>query len=256
MIFSIDEFSLDLGETPIENLFLDLMMPIADGDAVKVYLYLYRQVLKNGNKYDFEEEVLSKDLGMSLDDFNKALEYWLEIGIISRQLIVETGKYSYRFISIRELQLGRKNFYDYERTEENFLNKNNNQEMFNRIEEILELPLTSTNIMEILDLQKMTQMSSDLIVKAFEYSKSKTGKMNFNYVFGILRNWYLDGMRTVDDFYKIVENDKIKKANMSKKRKYYKPESKNKPNVEVDFKENSAELESIRKLIAQRKKDE
>lgn len=256
MIFSIDEFSLDLGETPIENLFLDLMMPIANGDAVKVYLYLYRQVLKNGNKYDFEEEVLSKDLGMSLEDFNKALEYWLEIGIISRQLIVETGKYSYRFISIRELQLGRKNFYDYERTEENFLNKNNNQEMFNKIEEILELPLTTTNIMEILDLQKMTQMSSDLIVKGFEYSKSKTGKMNFNYVFGILRNWYLDGIRTVDDFYKIVENDKIKKANMSKKRKYYKPEPKNKPNVEVDFKENSEELDAIRKYLAKRNKDE
>ena len=40
MKFSIDDFKLDLGETPIENLFLDLMLPIADGDAIKVYLYL------------------------------------------------------------------------------------------------------------------------------------------------------------------------------------------------------------------------
>ena len=80
--------------------------------------------------------------------------------------------------------------------------------------------------------------------------------MNFNYVFGIIRNWYLDGIRTVDDYYKLVENESIKKANIKKKRKYYKPEANKKDELEVDFKENSAELESIRRLIAQRKKDE
>ena len=256
MKISIDTFTLDLGETPIENLFLDLLMPMAPGDAVKVYLYLFRQALDSGNLYRFDEEKIAKHLGLSVEDFNKALEYWMEIGIIARELVVETGKYDYKFLSVRELQLGRKQFYEYDRNEENFLNKDNNQEMFEKIEEIIELPLSTTNIIEVLDLQKTTNVSSDLIVKAFEYSKKKTGKMNFNYVFGIIRNWYLDGIRTIDDYYKLVENEQVKKANIKKKRKYYKPESKEKEPLEVDFKENSAELESIRKLIAQRKKDE
>ncbi|WP_099203658.1 DnaD domain protein [Miniphocaeibacter massiliensis] len=256
MKFSIDTFTLDLGETPIENLFLDLLMPMADGNAVKVYLYLYRQVLSNNNYLDFNEDKIAKNLGMDTEEFNKAIEYWMETGVISRELVVKTGKYDYKFLSIRELQLGRKSFYEYDRNEENFLNKDNSQEMFNKIEEIIELPLSSTNIIEILELQKSTNVSSDLIIKAFEYSKKKTGKMNFNYVFGIIRNWYLDGIKTLDDYYKLVENEQIKKANIKKKRKYYKPESKEKKELDVDFKENSAELESIRKLIAQRKKDE
>lgn len=256
MKFSIEDFNLDLGETPIENLFIDLMLPIANGDAIKVYLYLYRQVLKNKNNFEYEEDTISKDLGMSIDEFKRSLEYWLEVGIISRELIVETGKYSYKFLSIRELQLGAKPFYEYNRNEERFLNKNNNQEMFDKIEEILEIPLTNTNIMEILELQQMTKMESDLIVKGFEYSKSKTGKMNFNYVFGILRNWYLDGIITITDFYNRIENDKVKKANIRKKRKYYKPKSNEEKKLDIDFKENSAELESIRKLIAEREKNE
>ena len=254
MKFSIDDFKLDLGETPIENLFLDLMLPIADGYAIKVYLYLYRQVLKNNN-YDFDENIIAKDLGMTLDEFNKALEYWLEVGIVSRELVVETKKFNYKFLSIRELQLGAKAFYEYDRNEENFFNKNSNIEMFNAIEDIIELPLTSTNIMDILELQKTTNMSSDLIVKSFEYSKNKTGKMNFNYVFGILRNWYLDGIITIDDYYKLMENEKIKKANFKKKRNYYKPKAEDKP-LEINFKENTAEVEAIRNLIAKRKKDE
>ena len=98
-------------------------------------------------------------------------------------------------------------------------------------------------------------MSSDLIVKSFEYSKNKTGKMNFNYVFGILRNWYLDGIITIDDYYKLMENEKIKKANFKKKRNYYKPKAEDKP-LEINFKENTAEVEAIRNLIAKRKKDE
>lgn len=256
MKFSLDTFNLDLGETPIENLFLDLMMPTADGEAVKVYLYLYRQVLKNDNNYEFDEDDISKDLGMSLDDFKKALEYWLEVGIISRELVVETGKYNYKFISIRELQLGSKQFYEYNRNEEKFLNKNNNIEMFEKIEDILELPLTNTNIMDILDLQKTTNVSSDLIVKAFEYSKKKTGKMNFNYVFGIIRNWYLDGIRTVEDYYNLLDSEKTKKANIRKKRKYYKPKSGDENKLDIDFKENSEELEYIKNYLAQRNKDE
>lgn len=255
MKFSIDNFSLDLGETPIENLFIDLMLPIADGDSVKVYLYLYRQVLKNKNNYDFDEDVISKDLGMSIEEFKRSLDYWLEVGIISRELIVETGKYDYKFLSVRELQLGSKAFYEYDRNEERFLNKNNNQEMFDKIEDILEIPLTTTNIMEILELQQMTNMESDLIVKGFEYSKSKTGKMNFNYVFAILRNWYLDGILTIKDYYNLMENEKIKKANIQKKRKYYKPESDNKRQTTAST-DNTAEAEYIKNLLAKRKKDE
>jgi DnaD/phage-associated family protein len=72
----------DLGVTPLENIFINHYMPIAQGDYVKVYLYGLKRCFNQGltpiNNAD-----IAKDLNLLETDVKKAWEYWASEGILS-----------------------------------------------------------------------------------------------------------------------------------------------------------------------------
>lgn len=47
MRLSISEYEVDISETPIENMFINQFLPVASGDDVKVYIYLYKLAREN-----------------------------------------------------------------------------------------------------------------------------------------------------------------------------------------------------------------
>lgn len=252
MTFKIDEFNIDLGETSIENLFLDLFMPLASGNEVKVYLYLYRQVMKEGNGFKFDKNIISRDLNMTVEEIDSSIRHWLEEGIIKRELEPGKNEYSYTFLSIRELQLGQKSFYEYDKRDDNPKSFNENVELFNWIEEFLKIPLGASTIMEITEFQQETGIESELIKKAFQYSFDKRDKKNPNYVMGILKNWVVDGITTVADYNKMIEEEKTRKDNIKKRRSYYRPSDSSKANKEV---EQSPEMENLIKKLREKKRN-
>ncbi|MDO5018643.1 MAG: DnaD domain protein [Lagierella massiliensis] len=252
MTFKIDEFNIDLGETSIENLFLDLFMPLASGDDVKVYLYLFRQVKKLGNGFKYDKKLISRDLNMTEDEIEKSLKHWLEEGIIKRELNPMTKEYNYTFLSIRELQLGQKTFYEYDKRDDNPMSLNENQQMFNWIEEFLQVPLGVNPINEITELQQETGIESELIKKAFQYSFEKRGKKNPNYVMGILKNWVADGITSVEDFEKMENEEKTRRKNIKKRRSYYKPSNNEQANKNT---EKSPEMMNLIKKLQDKKRN-
>lgn len=58
MRLSISEYEVDISETPIENMFINQFLPVASGDDVKVYIYLYKLAREN-REIDLEKLVRS-----------------------------------------------------------------------------------------------------------------------------------------------------------------------------------------------------
>lgn len=86
----MDRLILDRGNisdfTSISNVFLDEYMPDANGEFIKIYLYLLRLV--NGNLNDISNNTLSVSniadkFNMLETDVNRALHYWAEQNLLS-----------------------------------------------------------------------------------------------------------------------------------------------------------------------------
>lgn len=60
--------------TLINNLFIDRYMPAANGDYVKVYIYILRLVVCGSN--DFTVEQIAKQMNLIQSDVLRALRYW------------------------------------------------------------------------------------------------------------------------------------------------------------------------------------
>lgn len=66
--------------TLINNLFIDSYMPSANGDYVKVYIYVLRLVLSN--QMTFTTKDLAKQLQLIESDVIRALKYWNELQVL------------------------------------------------------------------------------------------------------------------------------------------------------------------------------
>ena len=79
-----DLFQIDA--TVVANEFLDKYMPKANGDYVKVYLYLLKNRV-NG----IDVETIAEHLQLTEGDVRRAIRYWEEQGIVSVGETAKTG---------------------------------------------------------------------------------------------------------------------------------------------------------------------
>lgn len=80
--FSFESGNDNLGITPVENAFINLYMPQAHGDYVKVYLYGLKLCFGQ-SAIPVDDSSLSQELHMTEGDVRKAWAYWQEQGILS-----------------------------------------------------------------------------------------------------------------------------------------------------------------------------
>ena len=67
---------IDLGETTIANIFIDIFMPMANGLYVKVYLLGYRQACDPNSNPKFDNNSIAKNLNIPLSDVIDAWKFW------------------------------------------------------------------------------------------------------------------------------------------------------------------------------------
>ncbi|WP_425448750.1 DnaD domain-containing protein [Dethiothermospora halolimnae] len=204
MTFLIETTDMDLGDTPIENIFINDFMPMANGTYVKVYLLGYKYANDKDSSIVVNNHTISKHLNISLDDVLRAWDFWETKGIIKKHPS-DGDEYNYtvEFLNLKQLYI--KNNYKPITTNDNSKAKTyscsvkdlieaNNipsiQEMFNSISNTIRRPLVPNEKKKILEWIQNYNMNPDLIVKGYFYSVEKKGKKNVNYVEGIIRNWY------------------------------------------------------------------
>ena len=99
MYFIFQEMQIDLGDTPIENIFINDYMPQADGTYVKVYLMGYKYAK---DRLDFNNETLSKNLNLPLSDVLNAWNYWENEGIIIKHETDDEYNYIVEFVNLKQ----------------------------------------------------------------------------------------------------------------------------------------------------------
>lgn len=214
MSFFLEITDLDLGDTPVENIFINDYMPMANGTYVKVYLLGYKYAKDNDDKLCVNNESISRHLNIPLSDVLKAWDFWEQKGIIIKHKKEDADEYDYKveFLNLKQLYIKNnymlktqanpaKNTKVYTCTVEDLVESNkipSIQEMFLSIDYIVRRQLVPNEKRKILEWLYNYNMNPEVIVKAFFYAVEKKGKRNINYVEGIVRNWYDMGITNLD----------------------------------------------------------
>ena len=207
MKYSVEKFKIDLGETPIENIFLNQYLQVATGNQLKVYLYAYKLAKDTSANVDISDEEIAKALDLTESEVSECWNYWLDEGIIKRYTDAETQTNHTVFLSLRQLYLGITN-PEPDESQKTYIPQNS--------QEIKEME-------RILEHISTYHQTPELVVTAFHYCTTNPNtKNNTNYVLQVLRNWKLDGIMTLEQWQE--ENNK-KQQRKTKKRTYYRPKT-------------------------------
>ncbi|NLW39616.1 MAG: DnaD domain protein [Tissierellia bacterium] len=213
MGFVIETTEIDLGDTPIENIFINDFMPMANGTYVKVYLLGYKYAYDKDTNIQVDNRTIAKHLDIPLSDVLNAWDFWEKKGIIEKIHEDKEDKFNYKvkFLNLKQLYI--KNNYrpisvgeeinkkSYTCDVEDLIDANQIpaiNKMFNEIDYIIRRPLVPNEKKKILEWIHNYNMNPDIIVKAFFYGIEKKGKRNINYIGGIVRNWYDQGITNIE----------------------------------------------------------
>ena len=203
MNFLIETTDMDLGDTPIENIFINDYMPMANGTYVKVYLLGFKYAMDKENDMEVNNQVIAKHLSIPLEDVLNAWDFWEEKGIVEK-IYNGDDKYNYgiKFLNLKQLYI--KNNYNQLQSKpdkkrvvrpEDLIEANENvviNQMFKKINDLVRRQTTVNEKMEILSWIQDYNMNPDVIEFAFTYAVDKKGiKYNhIKYVASTIVNWY------------------------------------------------------------------
>lgn len=220
MEISFKKSIIQPGVTPIENMFLDNYLPIADEISLKVYLFLYKRLF-GSYKSELTIESIADELRFSKVQIMNALKYWKNNQLLDYSLNEDGCVEKIEFVNNFALYAG--GVYDDNVEEEKEKPMIDNREYFEKIEEITGLSLKPYEITKIISHIEETGHGMGLVYKAYEYAKSIGKSMSVDYIIGILRAWKRDNnISTVEDLKCFLENkDKNKIKRYSKNTKKY-----------------------------------
>lgn len=201
MAFKKQTPALDLETTAIENIFLTEVLPMAGGNALKVYLLGYRYACDPEAHARFSHEALARHLGLSVPEVLEAWDYWEERGLIRKTEVRadRPDQYSVEFISLRQLYV-ENNFKPrheaaprpkaptVERLTES-LREPELKRMFKDIEALMGRPLEPNECLEILGWLDAMPVEPQSIVKAFEFVVREKNIRNIKYTGTVVRSW-------------------------------------------------------------------
>ena len=204
--------------TSISNIFLDEYMPKANGEFVKIYLYLLRQLNSSDAKLSISE--IADQFEHTEKDVKRALCYWermellhldydSEQNLIGIQLLDAVSKIQEETPLSPPLEMPvqtqaavpktvpEKVSYSQD-TIQNFTEQEHIQELLFIAEQYLGRPLTITDLNTIYYWHDELKHSTELIEYLIEYCVSNEHS-NIHYMNKIALNWHENQIKTVED---------------------------------------------------------
>ncbi|HLR21708.1 MAG TPA: DnaD domain protein [Tissierellaceae bacterium] len=223
MSFFLETTDMDLGDTPIENIFINDYMPMANGTYVKVYLLGYKYAHDKDAMIDVNNKTISKHLNIPLEDVLRSWDFWESKGIIKKIKLDEDSEINYniKFLNLKQLYIRNniglltqedisEEIKDTESNTEEFLIKNKIPEinkMLNSIDYIMRRQMVPVEKQRISEWIDDYNMNPDVIEKAFFYGVERRGIRKLNYIEAIIRNWYDEGLTNMEA---LMESFKLK----------------------------------------------
>lgn len=208
--------SFDLGDTPIENIFINDFMPMAtNGTYVMVYLLGYKYAHDRDLSISVDYETIAKTLGILPSDVLRAWDFWEEKGVIKKhKQSDDPSQYSVEFLSLKQLYIENTfktvNVSDqsdesasgtYQCSPSDLIEANKVpeiKEMFYHVNQLVRRSLVPNEMMDVLEWIYNYNMDPDLIVRAFMYCVEQKKIKNVKYVGAVIRNWYDHGVTTTE----------------------------------------------------------
>ena len=218
MYFIFQEMQIDLGDTPIENIFINDYMPQADGTYVKVYLMGYKYAK---DRLDFNNETISKNLNLPLSDVLNAWNYWENEGIIIKHETDDEYNYIVEFVNLKQFYVD--NVYKHIRNvndknsyvdNDKLISTARNPEiktMMEEIEDMLGRPLKVSEKQKIITWLNKYKTKPYMMTQAFSYSVNNKKIKRFNYIESVVSAWYDAGVVDLDTMVEYLEkrNDRF-----------------------------------------------
>ncbi|MDO4604447.1 MAG: hypothetical protein Q4B23_00545 [Helcococcus sp.] len=229
MRVELERSKLDLGTTPVENMFINTLMASANESQIKVYLYALS--LAYSNIEDITNENIAREMNITEGQVYDAWNYWINQGI------VEKSDNGYIFKSMRAQLFGveddfpksSKNFEITENTEklksinQDFTNidEADTKQMIDSIEAFISqdktvpVKLDPREIRKLLELRNDFQSDPNYISYAYMMASNVRGKKSVDTIVATIRNWIIDGAKDMESLDKYLEE----KDNSNKKSK-------------------------------------
>lgn len=232
MDFFLETTDMDLGDTPIENIFINDFMPMANGTYVKVYLLGFKYAHDKDLNIEVDNRTIAKHLNISMEDVFRAWDFWENKGIIEKIFKDEDREdYKVRFLNLKQLYIKNNiNLFKNDKnikieqsdkdfsilqnkktfTMEDFIEAQKMPEinkMLKNIDFMMRRQTVPTEKMKIVDWINDYNMSPEVIQKAFEYSIEQRGIRRLNYVEAIIRDWYDEGITDLESVMEKLKSD-------------------------------------------------
>ena len=152
---------------------------------------------------------MAKNLGVPLSDVINAWKYWEQQKIVKlhKNDVEDNFDFSIEFVDLKKFymdNIDNNNVAPVQSDTDKVLEARNNPsiiKMFNSINKIIGRPLVPSENIRILELINEYNLTPDLVVFAYEYSKEqKNGNPKpISYVESVLRNWYDANIISVEE---------------------------------------------------------
>ena len=197
-----------LRDSQIENIFINEYLPAAPGDYVKVFIYgaMYAEF-----GLDMTNELMAKQLGISVRKVMDAWNYWEQMGAIRKLYFDENGRvdFSVEFINLKEQMYGKSdtpvqsgaNAGD--QGEVTVFGNEEVKKLFTDVEQTVGRSLSSTEIRRILSWVADDKIQPELVLFCAEYCKER-GKTSIRYINSVLRSWSERGVITAADAQQMI----------------------------------------------------
>lgn len=239
--FQMQEIELDMGTTAFENMFLNTYVQMADGDSLKVYLLIYKDLYANG---EVDIEKIQKQLNFDDEKFNACIDYWINMGLF-RKKETNQGEIYIEIVSLRQAYFG-------DSTQEETISgaktidiAERKSIMFRNIERIIQRELTYQDIIRIQETLDEYKSDPELATEAFVQAK-EAGNVDVKYVMGFLKAWRDQNIFSLNDL-KIAEERK-KLLRKKSPRKYGKKPDTSYSNTKRSSYSKTAREERLRRM--------
>jgi DnaD/phage-associated family protein len=204
MSYSIEKpRELRLEDTALPNIFIEDILPDADGDFVRVYLYAYMRC-KQGVTMTHSQ--IAECLGLPLEKVLAAWRYFSEERKIVRKIPQSPGDetlYDIEFIDLKgEMYAPKKNgrVAVERRAKERTLIDEDLKKLFDRVAVIVGAPtLDGRDAEKILSWLGDDGATPEIVESAYIYARTNRGSASASYVGKIVKKWTEKGLRTKED---------------------------------------------------------
>lgn len=220
MYFILQEMQIDLGDTPVENIFINDYMPVADGTYVKVYLMGFK--CAKDKQSNFNNETIAKNLKLPLSDVLSAWDYWEKEGIIIKHETDDEFNYIVEFVNLKQLYID--NVYKYisknNKEKSNYIDNEEllsssrnteNKKMMEEIEDMFGRPLKISEKQKIVSWLNNYKMKPEIMALAFSYCVNNKKVKRFSYIETVVSAWHDEGVNDIDTMVEYLEkrNDRF-----------------------------------------------